>query len=286
MKKSVYIDMTSDFGFKFCFKHEVVMRGFLNALLGREVNKITKIKYENVENQGGYLGERNAVFDICCTTEDGTRILVEMQKVAQRFFKTRAAYYTNALFNSQFKRGERWEDMTEDVSQVVSIFIIAGYDPCFSKVITRTSEFDVDERVESYDRIRKFFIYLPMFDEQDKGESNLNNWLYAIKYLGKMDRVDDDVYRNADEGLRLLIEKARVGALTEEEFYHYNASMKVIEDMVDFEKRGRMEGRKEGEINSKIAIARNMLEKGLAIPLVVSCTGLTEEEVKKIVSEM
>ena len=45
---------------------------------------------------------------------------------------------------------------------------------------------------------------------------------------------------------------------------------------------GEMKGRKEGETESKIAIARNLLAQDLAIETISQCVGLSIEELNAI----
>jgi len=48
---------------------------------------------------------------------------------------------------------------------------------------------------------------------------------------------------------------------------------------------GKIEGRKEGKIEGKIEVVLKSYESGLSISLIANITGLTEEEVYKILKE-
>lgn len=45
---------------------------------------------------------------------------------------------------------------------------------------------------------------------------------------------------------------------------------------------GMIEGRKEGRREGKKSVAKNMLEKGKDIELIIECTGLTKEEIENL----
>ena len=45
---------------------------------------------------------------------------------------------------------------------------------------------------------------------------------------------------------------------------------------------GRAEGRAEGEFTKSLAIARNMLSLGMSLKQVMQCTGLKEEQLRKL----
>ncbi|RWR05137.1 hypothetical protein [Siminovitchia fortis] len=55
-----------------------------------------------------------------------------------------------------------------------------------------------------------------------------------------------------------------------------------MELITSWEKKGREEGRKEGEKQEKIKIAKNMLKKGTDEAFIIEVTGLTREELEKI----
>lgn len=84
-----YINPLTDFGFKRIFGtpfNSDLLVNFLNAVLAGE-HVVKNVEYNNVEKFGTNEIMRKAVFDVYCTTEDGSRIIVEMQNVYQSFYK-------------------------------------------------------------------------------------------------------------------------------------------------------------------------------------------------------
>ncbi len=101
-----------------------------------------------------------------------------------------------------------------------------------------------------------------------------------------MENIDSSVYERADKGLLKLIEKAKVAALSEEEYNLYEASMKALEDEMDMEehgyKRGREKGREEGILFQSIQMAKEMIRRGYPIEEIAQITQLSAEEIKGI----
>ncbi len=105
-----------------------------------------------------------------------------------------------------------------------------------------------------------------------------------------MENIDPSVYERADEGLLRLIEKAKIGALSEKEHRIYEASLKALEDEVDMEeagyergledgrKEGIEEGRKEGERRGMISTIKILIESGLPISEISKRLKLSKEE--------
>lgn len=105
-----YINPYTDFGFKLLFGTDMnkeLLVSFLNALLfGKEV--IKNVTYLNTEHLGTQEYDRRAVFDVYCENEQGEKILVEMQRGEQQFFKDRSLYYATFPIREQAPRGE-WD---------------------------------------------------------------------------------------------------------------------------------------------------------------------------------
>jgi len=103
-----------------------------------------------------------------------------------------------------------------------------------------------------------------------------------------MENIDPSVYERADEGLLRLIEKAKIGALSEKEHRIYEASLKALEDEVDMEEAGyergledgRKEGIEEGIKNNSIQIAKEMKKEGMFPSLIAKLTKLSLNEIE------
>lgn len=59
---------------------------------------------------------------------------------------------------------------------------------------------------------------------------------------------------------------------------------KYVREMNSSRNEGYVEGKAEGKASERIKIAKIMLKEGSDISFIVKCTGLTEEEVKKLLS--
>lgn len=78
----------------------------INALLqGKEV--IRSLTLLPPEQLGNKKDDRRSVFDIYCENEKGDKIIIEMQKADQQWFKDRSLYYSSFPIRSQGTKG-RW----------------------------------------------------------------------------------------------------------------------------------------------------------------------------------
>ena len=272
-----YIDLRCDFGFKYCMSDPIVMTSFLNVLLEGDEDPITNVQFENVEEPRRTVGERGVIFDLLCTTNKGDTILVEMQNSHQKFFKTRANFYIYNLLRKKIDRGHVWKNMKQDISKIIGIFIMGEGLDGLDKVITRTSECDLDTGDEFWDRHRKYFISLPKLELDVSNLAAKDIWIDFLKNLGNMDRIHPSVYERADEGLLRLLEKANIAALTEEEIDYYETSMKRLEDEMDMEEHGFEIGMEKGMEKGKAE------ERSITISILKDL-GLSDEEIQSRLS--
>ena len=283
-----YIDLRCDFGFKYCLSDEIIMKSFLNAILEGDEDTITSVKFENVEKPASLKAKRGVTFDLLCTTDKGDSILIEMQNSCQKFFKTRANFYIYKLMDSKISKGQKWIKMEEDISKVIGIFIMGETMAGIDKVVTRTGECDLDTGDLFWDRHRKYFVSLPKFSLDVNNITTRDIWFDFFKNLGRMENIDPSVYDRADEGLLRLIEKAKIGALSEEEYKVYEASMKILADEMDMEEhgyeRGRKEGVEEGRKEGMISTIKMFVEGGMPISEIAKHLKISEDELNAMLA--
>ena len=72
---------------------------FLNNLLPE--SRIVTLSFKDKEKQGNSEDDRSAVYDIYCEDEKGEKIIIELQKAKQKFFKDRTIYYSSFPIQEQ-----------------------------------------------------------------------------------------------------------------------------------------------------------------------------------------
>lgn len=120
---SKYIDILSDFGWKFYFGREENkgnLINFLNSILEGE-HVVEDLTYSNVEEDGDEPNERKVIFDLRCVGVGGEVFLVEMQLQNQDFFFDRAVGYTSRTI-SRLAKKERKEIIMSYRQFILSLF--------------------------------------------------------------------------------------------------------------------------------------------------------------------
>ena len=103
-----------------------------------------------------------------------------------------------------------------------------------------------------------------------------------------MDRIDKSVYDRADEGLLRLLEKAKVAALSDEEYLRYEASMKYLEDEIDMEARGfelgMEKGMEKGKKEGMVSTIKILIESGLSISEIAKRLKISDDELNDMLA--
>ena len=274
--KDRYVNPYTDFGFKKLFGTEInkdLLISFINSLLhGREVVK--DLTYLNTEHLGTSEADRRAVFDVYCENEKGEKILVEMQRGEQQFFKDRTLFYTTFPIREQ-QVIKDWD------YQLKSIYIIGILNFTFDKDNDDYYHHEVqllDNQTKEvfYDKLTFIYLEMPKFNKtEDELNGMFEKWLFVLRNLSRlMERpkaLQERVFTK-------LFEAAEIAKFTKTEYDNYEESLKVYRDWkntIDTEKKiSREEERKE--------IAKEMKADNEPIAKIMKYTKLSEEEINQL----
>ena len=291
-----YVNFYTDFAFKKLFGTEInkdLLISFLNALLqGHE--EITDLTYLNTEQLGTAETERKAVFDVYCETITGERILIEMQKAEQRFFKDRSIFYSTFPIRDQAQRGN-WDYRLNRVYTIAVLnFTFDDDDPAYFHHEVKLM--DVKTHKVFFDKLTYFYLEMPKFVKTEAELVTLfDKWLYAIRNMATLmerpEALQEAVFTH-------LFEQAEIAKFNPQERMNYEESLKDYRDMYSVMKtqlekglaqgreeglaQGREEGIALGKLQATLANARAFIEQGIPRDVVQKTLGLTDEQMKEL----
>ncbi|MEM7729286.1 MAG: Rpn family recombination-promoting nuclease/putative transposase [Pseudomonadota bacterium] len=220
-----YIDPLTDFGFKRLFGTEpnkALLIDFLNTLLP-DHHHIQDVTFKNPEFIGRTWADRKAIFDIYCQTDLGERIVVEIQKAKQQFFKDRSVYYSTFPIQEQARQGPWDYELTAVYTVGVLDFIFDEHKQ--EETIIHTVALKDQHCQVFYDKLKFIYIELPKFTKTvDELETQTDKWLFVLRHLAQFDsppsRLQEGVFQQ-------LFEVARIANFSEQEQAMYQESLKV-----------------------------------------------------------
>lgn len=307
--KFKYADLLDDDVFKLVFGREStkdVMIEFLNQVIPDR--RIADLEFIDKEMHPVERDCKGAVYDMFCKTDDGSRIIVEVQRRKQPFYPERALYYSTFQIQRQVEAGAEEYDFLP-VYVVNLLDFEMDKDSSDRKVMSVYRLYEEQSHRLLTDRVTFIFIELPKFNKTiDELDGNILEGMYfCFKNMTVLDSrpevLDHQVFAKIFEASELynMDEITRDKVLhkmtTERDLRNQMAYARkeaiaeglaegraegLAEGRVEGRAEGLAEGRAEGITEAKIQIARNMRSMDLDIKLIAEATGLSIEEIEKL----
>ena len=140
------------------------------------------------------------------------------------------------------------------------------------------------------DKLRFIYLSLPFFDKsEEECETGFEKWIYVLKYMEVLERLPFTAQKKIFDHLAKLPD---VRFLSSEEQEKYDESIKAADDyygvLMSYYMNGIDEGVAKGEArgshHKSLEIAKKMMAKGMDENTIMEITGLTQEEIRKLIS--
>ena len=275
--KFKYADLLNDEVFKLVFGREStkdVMIEFLNqVILDR---KILDLEFIDKEMHPVERDAKGTVYDMFCKTDDGSRIIVEVQRRKQPFYPERALYYSTFQIQRQVESGAEYYDFLPVYVVSILDFRIDD-DPDSSAVRTSYRLHEDDSHKLLTDRVTFIFIELPKFTKTvDELDGNILEGMYfCFKNMTELesrpDVLDHQVF-------------TKIFDVTELYNMDQNTRDKVLDNMTtERDLRNQMiYAREEGQVEERAKNAKSLRDLGVDVEIIAKATGLSVEEIQSL----
>ena len=300
------IPLTKDFMFKNVFGkygNEDILAAFLETIIK---TKITKLEIQNGELPKNDKENKLGILDIRAQINDGTIVNIELQMCNESNLGDRLSYYQSNLYSNSLKINEDYSESNKVI--VIALINFSYYKRpeyhmiAHMKFEENTNEEEIvdvqyidkkDELVT--EKLEMHIIDMKRYLRKEEAKGELSDWLNLI--LDKGDKIKMAVKKNekikkADEEVKRLSQTEEMQELywLEEKARIRENTMKSVAYKKGIEKgenrgikKGIEQGKKEGIKENKIETARKMILKNIPIEIIKEITGLTEEEIKKLI---
>ena len=273
-----YINPYTDFGFKYLFGTEPnkdITLELVNALLqGKEV--IKSLTLLPTEQLGDTKDDRRSVFDIYCENEQGDKIIIEMQKADQQWFKDRSVYYSSFPIRQQGEKGQ-WRFGLKAVYTIGILDFVFDEDKDDQEYYHHVVKLmDVNTKEVFYDKLTYIYLEMPKFQKtEDELETIADKWLYALKNLPRLlerpKALQDRIFMK-------FFDVAEIANLSKEEYVKYLESEKIYYDNDGAIRTAEAKGEAKGRAKERLANAKALLGNGVTLEVIVKSLHLTDDE--------
>ncbi|NER26842.1 MAG: Rpn family recombination-promoting nuclease/putative transposase [Symploca sp. SIO1C4] len=297
----IFINPKTDFAFKKIFgsqQSKDILISFLNGILYEGRPTIQDLEILNPYLVPKIRGLKDTYLDVKAKVTSNKIVIIEMQILNLEGFEKRILYNAAKSYSTQLDSGDDYTLLNPVVALTITDFeMFAGLDKIISRFLLKEKDYLIDYPI--YD-IELVFVELPKFNKQISDlETLTDKWLYFLKSAKQLDSVPDNMSEVPE--IQKAFEVANQANLSREEFENLEQREVYIHDQKNAMKKalrqgleqgleqgreqgleqGREQGREQGIQETKIEIAKRLLEV-LDEESVSQNTGLTLEEVQRL----
>ncbi|MDR0903670.1 MAG: Rpn family recombination-promoting nuclease/putative transposase [Ruminococcus sp.] len=263
-----------DVVFKTIFtENQDLLKDFVSLALETEIEELFVINNDMLPEN---YNEKFSRLDILVKTKGGEKINVELQNSNQGNFKERSALYCSKLYTSDLHSGKDYNEIAKTVCINIlqfSLFESENYRSTVFPIIKETGEILTN-------RWKIIFFETTKFPEDIEtlkvSKNRLGYWLTFFtvgteEALVNVDNLNDTQIKKAVSVVRHMNADERMRELARNR-----------EDAWLNECLSLAEARREGEQNTMLKVARNMLTQNISIDVIEKVTGLSKNELSSL----
>lgn len=294
-----YADLLDDDVFKLVFGRESskdVMIEFLNQVIPDRM--IVDLEFVDKEMHHLDRSRKDSVYDMFCKTDDGSRIVVEVQRRKQANFAERAIYYSTFSIANQVSAGAGCYDFYP--VYVISILNF-GFKPGGSKVKSEFRLYETDTRELLTDRVTFIFLDLSKFKKTAEELSGdiLEGMYFCFKNIVSLTErpeiLEHDVFRKIFEVSELI----NMDEVTRSKVIEKMTTERDLRNQMEYARqeaiaeghakghaeghaKGLAEGLAEGHAEGLAEAARKMVASGMTHEVVADILQIPEGRLKEM----
>ena len=260
---------------------ERITKNFLETILNKKIEKIDLSKNPILRRE--FKDEKLGVLDIIAKLDENEICNIELQIVDKKNIIERILYYWSRLYSRQIKSGEDYKILQKAIVILITDFKIENLEELDYHSRWKIMEDKQGKKIILTQKLEIDIIELPKIIGKEKEQDNLLDWLYFLENP-KSERVTEKMKEN--ENLKEAVKK--LDNLSEDEKMQRIADLRqkaIMDEKAIYEKGlevGIEKGIMEGSQKEKIEIAKKMLELKIDKETIAKATGLTEQEIEKI----
>ena len=275
--------------------NESITKGFLETILERKIDSIDLSKNPILRRE--FKEEKLGVLDIIAKLDKNEICNIELQIVDKKNIIERILYYWSRLYSRQIKSGEDYKILQKAIVILITDFKIENLEELDYHSRWKIMEDKQGKKIILTQKLEIDIIELPKIIGKEKEQDNLLDWLYFLENP-KSERVTKKMKENEnlkeavkkldnlseDERMQRIADLRQKAIMDEKAIYEKGLEVGIEKGIQRGMEKGIEKGIMEGSQKEKIEIAKKMLELKIDKKTIAEATGLTEQEIEKILN--
>mgnify|MGYP001042248074 FL=1 len=253
---------------------ENITKDFLEKILKRKIEKISLDKNPILRRE--LKDDKLGVLDIVTELDGKEKCNIEMQLIDKNNIIERMLYYWSKMYTKQIKAGDDYNKLEKTIVILIADFNIKGLEEVEYHSTWKIIETNSVKKLILTDKFELDIIELLKIKGRENEKDQLLDWLIFLENP-ESERVTRKMEEN--ENLKEAVEK--LDRISEDEKMQRIIELreKAIRDEHAIYAKGVDDGIEKGIMK----IAKSMLKKGMNVSDIIEITGLTKEEIEKLI---
>ena len=253
---------------------ENITKDFLEKILKRKIEKISLDKNPILRRE--LKDDKLGVLDIITELDGKEKCNIEMQLIDKNNIIERMLYYWSKMYTRQIKAGDDYNKLEKTIVILIADFNIKGLEEVEYHSTWKIIETNSVKKLILTDKFELDIIELLKIKGRENEKDQLLDWLIFLENP-ESERVTRKMEEN--ENLKEAVEK--LDRISEDEKMQRIIELreKAIRDEHAIYAKGVDDGIEKGIMK----IAKSMLKKGMNVSDIIELTGLTKEEIEKLI---
>ena len=253
---------------------ENITKDFLEKILKRKIEKISLDKNPILRRE--LKDDKLGVLDIITELDGKEKCNIEMQLIDKNNIIERMLYYWSKMYTRQIKAGDDYNKLEKTIVILIADFNIKGLEEVEYHSTWKIIETNSVKKLILTDKFELDIIELLKIKGRENEKDQLLDWLIFLENP-ESERVTRKMEEN--ENLKEAVEK--LDRISEDEKMQRIIELreKALRDEHAIYAKGVDDGIEKGIMK----IAKSMLKKGMNVSDIIEITGLTKEEIEKLI---
>ena len=257
---------------------ENITKDFLEKILKRKIEKISLDKNPILRRE--LKDDKLGVLDIVTELDGKEKCNIEMQLIDKNNIIERMLYYWSKMYTRQIKAGDDYNKLEKTIVILIADFNIKGLEEVEYHSTWKIIETNSVKKLILTDKFELDIIELSKIKGRENEKDQLLDWLIFLENP-ESERVARKMEEN--ENLKEAVEK--LDRISEDEKMQRIIELreKAIRDEHAIYAKGVDDGLEKGAREKQIEIAKKLLKAKVEMEVIIETTGLTKEEIEKLV---